>query len=699
MDRLTGGFWAKLVTDHVSEGIVLTDAHGDVIWVNPAFERLSGYTIEDMRGHRPGDILQGDGTTEASRRVLAEAIRTRTPCTTDIVNYRRDGSSYVSEISLRPIFDEAGAVSHFVAVQRDVSDQRRLAEESVDLHAYRRALDQQAIVSVTDARGRITFVNDNFCAISGYSRDELIGATHRIVNSGMHDRLFFREMWQAIRDGGSWHAEVCNRTKAGELYWVDTTIVPVTGPDGRVMRYVSTRYDITERKAAETELRRMAETDSLTGLSNRARFGTELWRLQADCAADPARPGGLIVVLDLDHFKDINDSMGHHMGDLLLKQIGHRLTELAGAGTVARLGGDEFGVLLPDDAGAEVGVALPSDDDRMRWLHAALSQAMMLGDSVYVPSFSMGVTRYPRDSETSEGLIIGADIALYEAKRAGRNRWCFFDPAVRERLDYRNMLKAALVDALEADRFVVVFQPIVSVQDGRHLGFEVLVRLTYEGQSLRPDHFIPLAEELGLIGAVSRCVMRKAAAAHRSFREAGLAPGFLALNIAAPQFREPGFVGEVQEFLLRHDMAPSDLLVEITETALIGRSTETVAGVLEALRALGIRVALDDFGTGFSSLSHLRDFGVDKIKIDRSFVMGLQSNPRDRDLVEGLVMLAHRIGLDIVAEGVETQAQLDFLRDVGVQQGQGYLFARPLDLAAARDWLARATDDRVRIAS
>jgi diguanylate cyclase (GGDEF)-like protein/PAS domain S-box-containing protein len=693
MDRLTRGLLSNLVTDHVSEGIVLTDAYGDVVWVNPAFERLSGYSLEEMRGHRPGDILQGDATTEESRAILSAAIRDRVPCHTDIVNYHKDGTAYVAEISMGPILDETGTLTHFVAVERDVTAQRQLAEESVDLHAYRRALEQQAIVSVTDARGRVTFVNDNFCKISGYSREELLGSSHRIINSGMHDRSFFREMWQVIRTGGTWHAEVCNRTKLGALYWVDTTIVPVTGKDGRVVRYVSTRYDITERKLAEDELRRMAETDPLTGLGNRALFGAVLRRTLAACTADPALPGGLLVVLDLDHFKDLNDTAGHHVGDMLLKQIGHRLTQVAGAGTVARLGGDEFALLLPDTDGSG------SDLGRVETLQAALAEAMMLDDKVYVPAFSMGVARYPRDSESAEGLIIGADIALFEAKRSGRNRWHFFDPEVRERLDYRSQLKTALIEALDEDRFEVAFQPIVAIADGRHVGFEVLVRLEHEGRSLPPDHFVPLAEELGLIGKVSRCVMRKAAGVHRGLRDANLNPGFMALNIAAPQFREPGFVVEMQEFLFDNALAPQDLLVEITETALIGRSTDVVAAALESLRAMGIRAALDDFGTGFSSLSHLRDFAVDKIKIDKSFVQRLDRSPRDRDLVEGLVLLAHRIGLDIVAEGVETEAQLGFLRDIGVQQAQGFLFARPLTPVAAQEWLVRARDAGLRIAS
>ncbi|SLN76535.1 putative bifunctional diguanylate cyclase/phosphodiesterase [Roseisalinus antarcticus] len=664
----------KLVADHVLEGIVLTDAAGIVVWVNPAFQRLCGYSLEELVGKRPGDVLQGEATSPESRQKIARAIADRTSVKVDVVNYSKAGSPYISEINLGPIFDDTGELTHFVAAQRDVTLERSLAQESTDFKAYRRALDLQAIVSVTDPRGKITYVNPKFSAISGYSSDELVGKTHRVVNSGTHEKDFFREMWQEIRAGKTWHNEVCNRTKAGELYWVDTTIVPVHGPGGEIMRYVSTRYEVTERKAIEEKLRQIAEVDAMTGLANRAKF-TDLLEV---CLQDPEDGGGLVVMLDIDHFKDLNDSLGHHFGDLLLREIGRRLTQtLASDCVVARLGGDEFAALIPSPGGR------PDAEERIAEMHAALCDTMTLSETVYLPAVSMGVTRYPDDAETVQGAMINADVALYEAKRDGRNQWCFFDPQVRRRLEYRNHLKAVLLHALDNDRFDITLQPYCCVRTGAHRGFEVLARLDHDGVPVPPDSFIPLAEELGLMSRIGRILRAKAFEAHGRMIEMGLRPRELAINVAAQEFREPAFVETLQALLREHHISPGDLVIEITETALIGRSTDTVAKALHRLQRTGVQVALDDFGTGFSSLSHLKDFSVNKIKIDKSFIGDLEDDEGDRALVDGLIMLAGRLGLSVVAEGVETVAQMKYLGVAGCHYLQGFALSPPLSLEAA----------------
>ena len=623
---------SNLIVEHIHDGIVLTDAEGRTVWVNPAFVRLSGYALEEMLGKRPGEILTRSSGSDDSRRAVIEAIEAKTHCRADVVAYSKTGRRYILEINLAPIQNEKGEVTHFVAVERNVTSERTLAQESIDFEAYRRALDQQAIVSVTDAKGRITYVNTKFCDISGFAPEELIGKTHRIVNSGTHDRGFFRDMWKKIRTGESWHGEVCNRNKNGEFYWVDTTVVPVRDPGGDISRFVSIHYDITERKQAENDLRRMAEIDPLTGLANRARFSFEL-EARVRAARSEAEGGtGLVVMFDLDHFKDLNDTLGHHSGDLLLKEVGRRLLNFGGRdAVVARLGGDEFAAILPLDGASEDGKGL------ITRLHRSMSEAVTLDDTLYLPSFSVGVTRYPDDSEVAEGLMINADIALYEVKRSGRNHWQFFNPLVREKLDYRSQLKAILSEAIERDSFEIALQPICEMATREHRGFEVLVRLNHEGEMIPPDHFVPLAEELGLVAKIGDAVMRQAFAVFREMLDGGLSPGKLAINMAAPQLKEPGYAEFVQDTLFEFGLAPEVLTVEITETALIGRSTATVAKTLRQLREIGVEIALDDFGTGFSSLSHLKDFQVNKIKIDKSFVQDLEEKEDDRVLVDGLI--------------------------------------------------------------
>lgn len=682
MPTLSPDVFSRLIVEHVCDGIVLTDDKCKIVWINPAFTRMSGYELEDLLGKKPADVLQGPDTSPESTAALGRAIALREPCKVDIVNYSKAGEAYTSEINLSPMFDADGALTHFVAVQRDVTEERALAQESVDFKAYQRALELQAIVSVTDARGRITFVNQKFCDISGYDTEDLIGKTHKIVNSGHHDRSFFVKMWQTIRAGETWHGEVCNRTKSGEIYWVDTTVVPVHGSRGEILRYVSTRYDITERKQAESELIRQAEMDALTGLANRPRFMAELRRAAKEADQSNGQQGGLVVMIDLDHFKDLNDSLGHHMGDLLLKETALRLSEFIGPnGLVARLGGDEFAAIVPD-------ALAPDPQVFMRNLHAAACASAALDGVIYLPSYSMGVARFPTDGRTAEGLLINADVALYDAKRNGRKTWRLFDPEVRQKLDHRNHLKSVVTEALEQESFEIFLQPICHAKTQEHAGFEVLARLFHDGAYVPPDQFIPVAEEYGLIPDVGRCVLAKALLAFREMKARGLAPGTLAINMAAPQLREPGFAESVLDMLLQHGISATDLMIEITETALIGRSTEVVADTLRQFHEMGVGVALDDFGTGFSSLAHLRDFPVNKIKIDKSFVQDLENAPADKALIRGLVELARSLNLSIVAEGVETQAQYAYVKEVGCTYVQGYYHAKPMSVADATAFLS-----------
>lgn len=681
MQQVCPELLSRLVINHVCDGIVLTDAEGLTVWVNPAFTRLSGYALSDLVGRRPGQVLQGPNTTNESKDCLADAIAARAHCKVDIINYSKAGNEYITEINLSPIFSEDGTLTHFVAVQRDVTSERALAQESTDFKAFQQALELQAIVSVTDARGRITYVNNKFCEISGYSSEELVGQTHRVVNSATHGRQFFKDMWKTIRTGQTWHGEVCNRTKSGALYWVDTTVVPVHGSRGEIRRYVSIRYDITSRKQVEFELVRQAETDALTGLANRSRFIDDLKRVLGESGATSDKMDGYLVMIDLDYFKDLNDSLGHHVGDLMLKETARRLAEFVGAnGYVARLGGDEFAAIVPK-------TRAPDARQFIRELHEAACEPTSLDGIIYMPSFSMGVAEFPGDSDTVDGIMASADIALYEAKRDGRRTWRFHDPIVRHKREYRNRLKAIIETALESNSFEIVLQPFCHTKTRRHAGFEVLARLSHEGENITPDHFIPIAEEYGLIPAIGWRVFLKALETFKAMKHEGLDAGVIAVNVAAPQLREPGYAEDVLDFLLEYGVDASELVIEITETALIGRSKEVVAVALKQLREAGVQIALDDFGTGFSSLSHLRDFAVDKIKIDKSFVSDLEQSSEDQALVKGLADLARNLRLQVVAEGVETDAQAQLIEAFGCHYTQGYHHSRPLSVDDAMVFL------------
>ncbi len=485
------GHAAQRLTDHLPDALILLEPAGRLVWANKSFSQKTGCVLQDAHGRLLTDLL----SVPADRVVFDElwAVMMRDGCSQVIeqVALHRDGVEEVFSITLIPSFASNGALEEVVAIMREAPHDRAAHQASIDLRAYRRALDQQAIVSVTDPRGTITYVNGKFSQISGYAPEELIGHSHRIVNSGTHDSGYFREMWSTIRAGRTWHGEICNRAKNGSLYWVDTTVVPVNDEQGYILRYVSVRYDITVRKEAEQALRYHAEYDTLTGLANRNRFHDELRTRLA--SANAGGLAGIVALLDLDHFKDLNDTLGHHYGDLLLRQIGKRLSDLAGEGAVvARLGGDEFGAILMLD---------PKDSAIvLSRLHRNASAILSLEGIEYLPAFSMGVASFPYDGRDIDTVLMNADIALYAAKRNGRNQWGFFDREDRNRLEYRERIKTALVAALDDATFDIVMQPTIETATGCHNGFEVLVRLVQESQPIPPDHFIPLAEELGMIG-------------------------------------------------------------------------------------------------------------------------------------------------------------------------------------------------------
>lgn len=675
--------FAQIAFEHVRDSLILTDANGLTLWVNQAFIDMTGFQLADIQGRQPSELLQGPASSQESKNALAKAIKDKVACTVDIVNYTKSGEEYVTEVIMLPIVNKQADAEYFIGMQRDVTVERTHFQESIDFRAYQRALDEQAIVSVADAKGDITYVNQKFIDISGYSSSELIGKNHRIINSNTHKRDFFKHMWRDIKRGKTWNGVVCNRNKFGELYWVDTTIVPVKGPDGKILRYVSIRYDITERTKINNELKLAAITDKLTGLLNREGLYSKLSEMVNKRAYESVTSQGLLVKLGLDHFKELNDTFGHHYGDTILQEIAKRLSEVClEIGQVARIGGDEFAAIVFTEDMTEMQV-----DAFLKDLHSCICDTLVLRKTDYTPSCSIGVVRYPDDAETVKELLINVDIALYEAKHSARNQFLFFDASIKEKLDHKKYIKDLLIAAIEKDHFSIVMQPICDLESSEHVGFEILLRLSDNGTPISPDVFIPIAEDLGLIAKIGDIVLNKAMSAFRTILDSGLSPGKIAINFAPPQFLESNVVERIQEVMAQYKLPPKLLVIELTETAFIGSTAKRVAHVLARLQALDIEVALDDFGTGFSSLSHLRDFKVNKIKIDKSFISDIEIDSTDLALVEGLVGFAQKMGLDVVAEGVETETQLQLLRNCKCQYMQGYYHSRPLTLENAITFL------------
>ncbi|MFN4352831.1 MAG: EAL domain-containing protein [Hylemonella sp.] len=666
------------VLRQVPAGVARLDRAGRYHYVNEQMANMLGLPVERIVGKTFEEVVAPERRVEVSYR-WARSI------TGQLTSYEGQmridrGQPLYSSVSMAPERSADGQIIGVIAVAIDTTDlhtlQQQLMASMHEVADLKTALDAHAIVAITDARGVITSVNDRFCQISKYEREELIGQTHRLINSGHHPSSFFQELWRTIFSGEVWSGEICNRAKDGSIYWVQTTIVPYVDETGRPQRYVAIRADITERKRVELQVQQMAYQDALTGLPNRRLL---LDRLEQSLAVS-ARSGqyGALLFLDLDHFKEVNDTLGHELGDELLKLVAQRLREgLRQSDTVARLGGDEFVVLLSDLGGAEVEATTQAGLLGEEIL-GSLGEPYDLGCAEITSTPSIGVVMYQGQGQLAEELLKQADIALYQAKDAGRATLCFFDPAIQIAFEKRMALEAELRLALGLGQFQLFYQPIVDSQRTT-VGVEALLRWRHpERGMVSPADFIPLAEKTGLIVPIGQWVIEQACAQMVQWREDPVRSAWqIAVNVSARQFRQADFVPQVKGIMDRCQIGAGQLKLEITESSLQDNLNETVEK-MKQLRAHGVRFAIDDFGTGYSSLSYLKELPIHVLKIDRSFVSHVDTNEDDTAIAKTILSLAAHLGLDVVAEGVETESQFTTLRAYGCQLFQGYLLGWPV---------------------
>jgi diguanylate cyclase (GGDEF)-like protein/PAS domain S-box-containing protein len=562
----------------------------------------------------------------------------------------------------------------FIVLSRDITKRK---QHEIELSIAAKVFESQEGVIITDSNRIIIRVNKSFTVITGYSEEEVVGQNPRILSSGRQDKCFYDNMWRSIYETGFWKGEIWNKRKNGEIYPEWLTVTVIKNADDVITHYVATLSDITARKLAESEIERLAFYDELTKLPNR-RLLQDTLKIEIATSKRTGRKAALLFI-DLDNFKNLNDTLGHSFGDLLLKQVSERLKSCVRTGdAVARFGGDEFVIML-ENLSSDVVESGVQTESIARTILAKLSEHYQLENHIHHCTSSIGITIFDGHIKSIEELFKHADIAMYEAKKSGRNTFRFYDPKMQEAINFRATLEKDLHKAVIGNQFILYYQAQVS--NGNVVGAEVLIRWRHpERGMIPPDKFISLAEETDLILPIGQWVLETACHQIKDWQNHPEKQHLqLAVNVSAKQFYQPNFIKQVQKVLNDTNIQPSKLKLELTETLLL-ESVEDTISIMVSLRQLGVRFSMDDFGTGYSSLSYLTKLPLDQLKIDQSFVRNIGVKPTDAVIVQTIIGMAQNLGMEVIAEGVETESQRDFLEKNNCFMYQGYFFSKPIPL-------------------
>ncbi len=656
---------------------VVVHARGRVVYVNPAAVALmGGESAQELLGSLVLDRVHPASLQLAQQHIQVVLETGASPGMVELRCLLRDGTAIDLETQSKIIeFDGARAI---YTVLRDVTARRK---SEAELRIAATAFESQHGMLIADGDWRILRVNQAFTDMSGYAVHEAVGQLPSVLlGSGHHDAAFYEALNAELQRTGTWQGEVWDRRKNGEVFPVWLTITAVRDDAGRVTHYVDGMIDITERKAAEDEIQRLAFFDPLTQLPNRRFLMDRLAQSMANLARHQRK--GALLFVDLDNFKTLNDTHGHHKGDLLLLEVAQRLSACIRKGdTVARLGGDEFVVMLEDLSEHSLDAATQAEVVAEKIL-TTLNQNFQLAGHVCHSTPSIGITLYGEQAESIEEPLKRADLAMYQAKAAGRNTLRFFDPEMQAVVSARAALEAGLREALAQHQLLLHFQPQIEGV-GRLTGVEALVRWQHPLRGMvSPAEFIPLAEDTGLILPLGQWVLEAACTRLALWAQrpelAGLS---MAVNVSPRQFHQAGFVGQVRGILARTGARPQRLKLELTESVLVSH-VEDVIAKMNALKSIGVGFSLDDFGTGYSSLSYLKRMPLEQLKIDQGFVRDILTDPNDAAIAKMIIALGDSLGLGVMAEGVETEAQRAVLASQGCHAYQGYLFSRPLPVEA-----------------
>lgn len=658
----------RSLIDSVPDLIFFKDLNNVYLGCNRAFAEFTGRTELEQIGKTDSQSFEPE-TAASFLEKDQEMLALGEGCHHEEWVMYPDGRLVLLDILRAPLMSAQGEPLGLIGISRDITE-RKSAEESLLLAQSVFESTTEAIM-VTDTEARILMVNPAFVAVTGWSASDAVGRRPNLLRSGRHSKDFYAQMWAALKGQGHWEGEICNRHKSGELYVEWMTINAIRDPGGEVSRYVSLFSDITARKIHETEIWRQANFDALTGLANRNLFHDRLDRAMVSGRRKHQQVG--LMFIDLDRFKAINDKLGHEVGDKMLIEAASRLQGcVRDEDTVARMGGDEFTVVLQglDDQDALEAVAVK--------ILAALARPFMLEAGPQYISGSVGVTIFPADAENTVDLLRNADIAMYQAKAAGRNCYQFYSAGMQEEALVRVELERDLRRAINGGELVLHYQPIVDTGSRDLRGAEAFLRWKHPVRGLlRPSEFLSVAQDSHLIVSLGEWVIDEVCRQWRTWVDAGHAPIRISINVSNVHFRDVGIGQCIACALERHAVPGSMLSLELNESVMVDLG-ESPSRVVQELAVLDLHYSLDDFGTGYASLTALKWLPFDTVKIDRGFMPGLLTSVDDQHMVNAIVLMAHSHNLAVVAEGVETELQLDFLRNIGCDFVQGYLIGSPV---------------------
>jgi diguanylate cyclase (GGDEF)-like protein/PAS domain S-box-containing protein len=654
-------------------GIARNAMDGTFVEANQAFLKIVGYTIEELNRLSYWDLTPVSYTEQEAKQL--ESLRSR-------AQYDHYEKEYInSHGQLVPVCLNGVQIAgedgkkYIWSIVEDISVRKRTDRE---LRIAATAFEADVGIIVTDANSIILKVNRAFSQQSGYSAEEAIGQTPRLFQSGRHGRDFYSAMWESINFTGSWQGEIWDRRKSGEVYPKWLTISAIKDETGAVTHYVGTQTDISDRKEWESTIQNLAFYDPLTQLPNRRLLQDRLHH--AFTSSERSGNYGALLFIDLDNFKEINDAFGHGTGDLLLQQVAQRLAAAVREGdTVARMGGDEFVVMLEELSDEELDAASQIEVVGEKILDT-LNRPYHLGNHELFNSPSIGVALFKGNQQSLDELFKQADIAMYQAKRAGRNTIRFFDPQMQDSINARTALESELRNAIKRQQLRLFYQIQVD-SSKRAIGAEALIRWIHpERGMVSPAQFIPLAEEGGLIIPIGKWVIETACAQLQQWQQNEQTRNLvLSVNVSAKQFRQADFMAHVTDTIQYYGISPNLLKIELTEGMLLDKVEETIT-IMNELKEIGISLSLDDFGTGYSSLQYLKRLPLNQLKIDQSFVRDIETDSNDQAIVRTIIAMAHSLNLDVIAEGVETEQQRQFLLDSGCSHYQGYLFSKPVPI-------------------